>query len=191
MDARSRAQTSATSVAVDAVSWMTPRHAGDRPTICRTQSVVTSSSSVSAGADCQVRPSAPRPVLAKSPRTDERLPPVGKKPKKRGWPKWVRPGTMVASSVAKISSIGCGASGGVFGNARATSPGVVRAITGRVSSVARKSAIQSTRSWPARRNSSGVIAGRSYGSRVRRGCRPAHAAVFLKRITARAMMTTM
>jgi len=37
-----------------------------------------------------------------SPSTDDRLLPDGKKPKKRGWPKWVRPGTMVASSVVKM-----------------------------------------------------------------------------------------
>ena len=34
---RSRAQINATSVLVEAVSWMTPLHAGERPTICRTQ----------------------------------------------------------------------------------------------------------------------------------------------------------
>ena len=60
---RSRAQSSATSVLVEAVSWITPLHASDRPTICRIQSVTTSSSSVSAGLDCQDRPSTPRPVL--------------------------------------------------------------------------------------------------------------------------------
>ena len=61
--ARSRAQSSATSVQLDAVSWMTPLHAGDRPTICRIQSVTTSSTSVRAGLDCQDSPSTPRPVL--------------------------------------------------------------------------------------------------------------------------------
>jgi hypothetical protein len=42
---------------------MTPLQAPDRPTICRTQSVVASSISVSAGLDCQDRPITPRPVL--------------------------------------------------------------------------------------------------------------------------------
>ena len=60
---RSRAQSSATSVLVDAVSWMTPLHASDRPSIWRIQSVTTSSSSVSAGLDCQASPSTPSPVL--------------------------------------------------------------------------------------------------------------------------------
>ncbi len=66
--ARSRAQISATRVEVDAVSWITPRQAGDSPTIWRTQSVATSSISVTAGEDCQDRPSTPSPVLARSPR---------------------------------------------------------------------------------------------------------------------------
>ena len=35
----------------------------DRPTICRTQSVTSSSSSVRAGPACQERPSTPSPVL--------------------------------------------------------------------------------------------------------------------------------
>ena len=52
----------ATRVLVDAVSWITPLQASDRPAIRRNQSVTTSSSSVSAGQDCQVRPSVPRPV---------------------------------------------------------------------------------------------------------------------------------
>ena len=60
---RSRAQSSASSVLVEAVSWITPSQAGDSPTIWRSQPVATSSSSVSAGLDCQARPSTPRPVL--------------------------------------------------------------------------------------------------------------------------------
>ena len=47
----------------DAVSWMTPLHPSESPTIWRTQSVTTSSSSLSAGEDCQERPSTPSPVL--------------------------------------------------------------------------------------------------------------------------------
>ncbi len=41
----------------------------ERPVIWRIQSVTTSSTSVSAGLDCQESPSTPRPVLAKSPST--------------------------------------------------------------------------------------------------------------------------
>jgi len=42
----------ATSVLVEAVSLMTPTHCGERSTILRTQSVTTSSISLSAGEDC-------------------------------------------------------------------------------------------------------------------------------------------
>ena len=66
--ARSRAQISATNVLVEAVSWITPLQPADSPTIWRSQSVATSSISVTAGLDCQDRPSTPRPVLTRSPR---------------------------------------------------------------------------------------------------------------------------
>ena len=55
---------------VEAVSWMTPRKLSGRPNNCRVQSQTVSSSSVSAGLDCQESPSTPRPLLRKSPRTD-------------------------------------------------------------------------------------------------------------------------
>ena len=54
---------SATSVLVEAVSWITPLQAGESPSICRSQSVTTSSISVTAGLDCQESPITPRPVL--------------------------------------------------------------------------------------------------------------------------------
>jgi hypothetical protein len=54
---RSRAQIKAINVVVEAVSWITPLHASDSPSISRIQSVTTSSSSVSAGLDCHARPS--------------------------------------------------------------------------------------------------------------------------------------
>jgi hypothetical protein len=47
--ARSRAERSATNVAVDAESWMTPVNPSGKPSICRSQSIVTCSSSVAAG----------------------------------------------------------------------------------------------------------------------------------------------
>ena len=56
---------------VDAVSWITPLQALESPSIWRSQSVVTSSTSVSAGLDCHARPSVPSPVLARSPSTLE------------------------------------------------------------------------------------------------------------------------
>ena len=60
---RSRAQSSATSVAVEAVSWMTPLKVAGSPSICRSQSITTSSSSVAAGLVCQLIPWTPRPEV--------------------------------------------------------------------------------------------------------------------------------
>ena len=59
---------SATSVLVEAVSWITPLQAEDSPSICRSQSVTTSSTSVTAGLDCHESPITPSPVLTRSPR---------------------------------------------------------------------------------------------------------------------------
>ena len=42
---------------------MTPLHADDKPSICRSQSVTTSSISVTAGLDCHESPITPSPVL--------------------------------------------------------------------------------------------------------------------------------
>ena len=53
---------SATSVLVEAVSWITPLQAGDKPSIRRSQSVTTSSISVTAGLDCHESPITPSPV---------------------------------------------------------------------------------------------------------------------------------
>ena len=65
---------SATSVLVEAVSWITPLQAGERPTICRSQSVTTSSTSVTAGLDCHESPITPKPVLTK----------IGENPRRQG-----------------------------------------------------------------------------------------------------------
>ena len=59
---------SATSVLVEAVSWITPLQAGESPSICRSQSVTTSSISVTAGLDCHESPITPSPVLTRSAR---------------------------------------------------------------------------------------------------------------------------
>jgi len=58
----------AASVAVEAVSWMAPRNAGGRPSIWRSQSMTTSSSSVAAGEVCQFMALTPRPAESSSPR---------------------------------------------------------------------------------------------------------------------------
>ncbi len=49
---------------------MTPRHDAGSAVSSRSHSTTTSSTSVSAGADCQVMPSAPIPEVARSPSTD-------------------------------------------------------------------------------------------------------------------------
>ena len=53
---------------VEAVSWMTPLKAGESPSICLSQSVTTSSTSVTAGLDCHESPITPSPVETRSPR---------------------------------------------------------------------------------------------------------------------------
>ena len=66
---------------MDAVSWMTPFHDPGSPVSSRSHSTTTSSTSVSAGADCQVMPSAPIPALARSPRAELRVELAGNQPK--------------------------------------------------------------------------------------------------------------
>ena len=53
---------------VEAVSWITPLQAGESPTIWRSQSVTTSSISVTAGLDCHESPITPSPVETMSAR---------------------------------------------------------------------------------------------------------------------------
>ena len=69
---RSRAQSSAQNVAVLALSWMTPVNVSGRPTIWRSQSMTTSSTSVPAGLVCQLMHCAPRPAATRSASTDVR-----------------------------------------------------------------------------------------------------------------------
>jgi hypothetical protein len=65
----SRAHRSAQSVAVLAVRT-TPVQVSDRPTIWRSQSITTSSTSVAAGLVCQLMPWTPRPEATMSARID-------------------------------------------------------------------------------------------------------------------------
>jgi hypothetical protein len=53
-----------------AVSCTTPVQASDSPTIWRSQSIITSSTSVAAGLVCQLMPCAPRPEATMSARID-------------------------------------------------------------------------------------------------------------------------
>ena len=64
----SRAAARATSVEVDAVSWMTPKRGSGRPMAWRSQSRVTSSSSVAAGAVFQIIALALKAAASISPR---------------------------------------------------------------------------------------------------------------------------
>ena len=75
---RSRAQRSAVKVEVEAVSWMTPVKVAGNPTIWRSQSITTSSTSVAAGDVCQLIPCAPRPAQTRSPSTEAKLTLEGK-----------------------------------------------------------------------------------------------------------------
>ena len=61
-----------------AVSWMTPVKRSPRPSICRSQSMTTSSTSVAAGLVCQLMASAPSPLLAMSASTEARSTLAGK-----------------------------------------------------------------------------------------------------------------
>ena len=65
-------------MAVDAVSWMTPVKLSGSPTSWRSQSIITSSTSVAAGLVCQLMPCAPRPEETMSARTEARCVLLGK-----------------------------------------------------------------------------------------------------------------
>jgi hypothetical protein len=67
---RSRAHSSAVSVAVEAESWITPVNDSGSPTMRRSHSITTSSTSVAAGLVCQLIPWAPSPAAARSPSTE-------------------------------------------------------------------------------------------------------------------------
>ena len=82
----------ATSAPVEAVSWIAPCQASDSPVRRRSQPTTTSSTSVSAGADCQVMPRAPSPDEAMSPSTEASEAFDGNQPKKAGLWVWVMPG---------------------------------------------------------------------------------------------------
>ena len=66
---------------MDAVSWMTPFHDPGSPVSSRSHSTTTSSTSVSAGADCHVMPSVPRLEVARSPSAELRVALDGNQPK--------------------------------------------------------------------------------------------------------------
>ena len=77
-DVRSRAHSSAVNVEVLAVSSMTPVNVSGSPTIWRSQSITTSSTSVAAGLVSQLMPCTPSPDPTRSASTDERSLLLGK-----------------------------------------------------------------------------------------------------------------
>ena len=77
-DVRSRAQSRAVKVDVLAVSSMTPVNVSGSPTISRSHSMTTSSTSVAAGLVCQLMPCTPSPDETRSASTDERSLLLGK-----------------------------------------------------------------------------------------------------------------
>src|SRR5438045_8073339 len=110
---------------------MTPLHASLRPTICRIQSQTTSSSSLSAGLDCQESPRTPSPVLRKSPSTELNAPLDGKYPKKLGCCQCESPGTIKRSTSPRMPSSDSPVAGGAEGSAAFNAPGSTCDITGR------------------------------------------------------------
>ena len=142
----------------------------ERPTIWRSQSVATSSSSVSAGLDCHASPSTPRPVLRKSPSTlDERRRCTGSSRRTCGCCQCVSPGMTTRRGRAGPRRTAPAAAGGDAGQ---LAPHLARRRSAP-SPAARPRARGSRRSnrsaaWPASaelvRGHSGII--RSWGLEV-------------------------
>ncbi|GBD30100.1 hypothetical protein HRbin32_01200 [bacterium HR32] len=125
----SRAAATAHRVATEAVSMITPNCWGS-PSICRSQSSVTCSSSVAAGL---VRHSMPFTLSAAdsiSPSTPGAEPVMAKYAKKAGWFQWVIPGRIARSKSANTASKGSGSCGGALGRLLRTWPGLARLRTG-------------------------------------------------------------
>ena len=87
---------------------MAPRQPSGSPVSRRSQAHTTSSTSVSAGADCQVMPSAPSPEEARSPSTEARPALAGNQPKYLGCWSRVSPGTTIRSRSASSDVEGLG-----------------------------------------------------------------------------------
>ena len=102
---------------------MTPFQVAGSPVSSRSHPTTTSSTSVSAGADCHVIPSAPSPPAARSPSTEARDALAGNQPKYRGCWTWVTPGTTTRSRSASTRPNGSACSGARSASFPATSPG--------------------------------------------------------------------
>ena len=109
---------------------MTPNRPAGRPSIWRSQSRTTSSISVAAGAVFHSMALALKAAASASARTAGPGEEFAKYAKKPGWFQWVRPGTTIRSTSARIASSGSGPAGGKAGSASRISPGRTRESTG-------------------------------------------------------------
>jgi hypothetical protein len=141
--ARSRAATIAHSVALDALSWITPppapveRKRSGNPSKSTIQSRTWVSSSVQAGLVAHNMPWTPSAAETRSPRTAGSDALAGKKPKKVGDCQCVTPGSTIRSRSARIASHGSGCSGAWSGSCARTHPGSTGDSTGNDSTRSR------------------------------------------------------
>ena len=125
-----RAAMSAASVEVDAESSMWPCHPPGSPSSWRSQSSVSSSSSVEAGEVRQMNATWLRVAASSSARIAGSAAEMAKYPKKRGLCQLVIAGSRISSRSRSTAANGSPSSGGEGGSARRTSPGRTCASTG-------------------------------------------------------------
>ena len=134
--ARSRAASSAVSVLLEAVSWMTPppaevdRNPSGRPSRSTSQSITCVSSSVHAGLVAHSMPWTPRPEESRSPRIEGPEALAGKYAKKFGDCQWVIPGMTISSMSRSTSPNGSPCSGAERGSRSRIEPGSTCESTG-------------------------------------------------------------
>jgi hypothetical protein len=127
--ARSRAASNAHSVALDAVSWITPPPAAvdlkgsGRSSMVTSQSSTCVSSSVQAGLVAHIMPCTARPAESISPRIEGPDALAGKNAKKFGDCQCVIPGRMICSTSRRTSSKGSPRRGAESGSRLRISPG--------------------------------------------------------------------
>ncbi len=127
----SRAVSIAHSVAVDAVSCMTPVNEGGRPVISPSHCIIRPSSSVAAGDVAQLMHCAPIVAVSISARMEGGLLFAGKYPKNDGCCQCVIPGTIAFLKSANIAANGSPSGGGWRGICRVISPGAAVGLTGK------------------------------------------------------------
>ncbi len=120
-----------------AVSWMTPVKPSGSPTRRRSQSRVTCSSSVAAGAVCHDITLVARTAATISASTAGGLALAGKYAIHPGCCQCVMPGITSASKSFQMAANGSAASGASGGRARRRSPGATAGVTRRASTDSR------------------------------------------------------